>query len=113
MSALPIENYLTQWKIALTKEMVIPLIKWYHCILAHPSWKRSRMTIQARYYHQDIQKHVDNFHRDFCEHVKIPCRGMGLLPEHNLTNTPWYEVVVNHIGQWTARQTISMVNCMH
>ncbi len=87
--ALPNENRLTQWKIALTKEMVLPLIKWYHCILAHPGRKRSRMTIQARYYHPDIWKQVDNFHCEYCQCVKIPCKGMGLLPDRDLTNTPW------------------------
>ena len=28
---------------------------------------------------------------------------MGLLPEHDLTNTPWYEVAVDLIGPWTAK----------
>ncbi len=28
---------------------------------------------------------------------------MGLLPEHDLTNTPWYEVTVNLIGSWSAK----------
>ncbi len=101
--ALPDENHLTQWKIALTKEVVISLIKWYYCILAHPGWKRSRITIQARYYHTDIRKHVNIFHCDFCQLVKLPHKGMGLLPECNFTNTPWYEVVINLIGPWTAK----------
>ncbi len=26
---------------------------------------------------------------------------MGLLPERDLTNTPWYEVAVDLIGPWT------------
>ncbi len=83
--------------------MVIPLIKWYHCILAHPGQKWSRVTIQARYYHQDIWKYVNNFCCDFCWHVKIPCKGMGLLPECNFTNTPWYEIAVDLVGPWTAK----------
>ncbi len=83
--------------------MVIPLIKWYHSILAHPGCKCSRMTIQARYYHPDMGKHVDDFHCDFCQCVKTPCKGMGLIPEHDLTNTLWYEVAVNLIGLWTAK----------
>ncbi len=82
---------------------MIPLIKWYHCILAHPGQKQSRMTIQARCYHLDIQKYVNNFHCDFCQHVKIPCKGMGLIPELDLTNIPWYEVVIDLIGPWTAK----------
>ncbi len=28
---------------------------------------------------------------------------MGLLPEHDLTNKPWYEVAINLIGPWTAK----------
>ncbi len=83
--------------------MVISLMKWYHCLLAHPGCKQSRMTIQARYYHPDIWKHVNNFHCDFCQCVEIPPKGMGLLPEHNLTNTPLYEVAINLIGLWTAK----------
>ncbi len=90
-------------KIALTKKMAMPLIKWYRCILAHPGWKQSRMTIQARYYHPVIQKHVNSFHCDFCQHAKNPCKGMGLLPDCDLTNTPWYEFAVNLIGPWTAK----------
>ncbi len=35
--------------------------------------------------------------------VKIPCKGMGLLPEHDLTNTLWYKVAINLIGPWTAK----------
>ncbi len=61
------------------------------------------MTIQARYYHPDIQKQVGNFHCEYCHRVKIPCKGMGLLPECDLTNTPWYEVAVDLIGLWTAK----------
>ena len=83
--------------------MVLPLIKWYHCILAHPGRKWSRMTIQARYYHPDIRKQVDNFHCEYCQRVKIPRKGMGLLLECDLTNTPWYKVAVDLIGPWTAK----------
>ena len=83
--------------------MVIPLIKCYHCILAHPGWKQSRMTIQARYYHPDIQKQVNNFHCEYCQRMKILRKGMGLLPERDLTNTPWYVVAVDLIGLWTAK----------
>ncbi len=71
---LPNENCLTQCKIALTKEMVIHLIKWYHCILACPGQKWSRMTIQARYYHPDIWKHVDNVHVISVNVLKSPTK---------------------------------------
>ncbi len=35
--------------------------------------------------------------------LKFPAKKFGLLPECNLTNTPWYEVAVNLIGPWTAK----------
>ncbi len=28
---------------------------------------------------------------------------MELLPEHDLTNMPWYKVAINLIGLWTAK----------
>ncbi len=37
--SLPNEDHLTQWKIALTKEMVVPLIKWSHNKLADQGCK--------------------------------------------------------------------------
>ncbi len=60
--ALPNEDCLTQWNISSTKEIVIPLLKRFHSILAHPGHKRSWMYIQVRFYHPDIRKKVDNFH---------------------------------------------------
>ncbi len=101
--ASPSEDGDTQWKISITKEMVVPLIKWFHTILAHPGLKCSRMTLQAHYYHLDIWQQVDKFHCDYFQHVKNPCKGMGWIPEHNLTNTLWYKVVVDLIGPWSAK----------
>ncbi len=100
---LSIEDCLTQWKIALAIEMAIPLIKWYHSILVHPGSKRSRMTIQARSYHPDIRKHVDGFHCNYCQCMKIHGKGMGLLPDCDLTITLWYEVAGDLIGPCSAK----------
>ncbi len=83
---LPNDDCLTKWKIALEKEMIIPLVKWYHTMLLHHDSKRSWMTIQAWYYHPDSRKQIDNFHCDNCQCVKIPCNDMGLLPDCDLTN---------------------------
>lgn len=71
--------------------------------MAHPGCKRSRMAIQACYYHLDIRKKVDRFHCDHCQHVKIPCKGLGLLTKHHLTNTPLCMVAVDLICPWTAK----------
>ncbi len=70
--ALPNEDCLTQWKMALTIEIVLSLIMWFNSILAYPGCKSSRMTIQTRYYHPDIRRLVDNFHCDYCQCTKIP-----------------------------------------
>ncbi len=61
------------------------------------------MTIQARYYHLDIQKQVDSFHCEYCQRAKIPRKGIGLLPDRDLTNTLLYEVAVDLMGLWTAK----------
>ncbi len=49
--------------------MAITLIKWYH----------NAGALEDRYYHPDIRKHVDIFHCDYCQHVKIPHKRIGLL----------------------------------
>ncbi len=79
------------------------LIRGFHIILTHPDCKRSRMTIQARCYHPDIKKYDDNFRCDYSQCLKIPCKGMGLSRECNLTNTPWYDVIIDLIGLWSAK----------
>ncbi len=83
--------------------MVVPLIKWFHTLFAHPGCKHFRMILQACHYHPVIRQQVDEFHWDFCQCVKIPCKGMGLLPKHDLTNTSWNKVVVDHVGPWSAK----------
>ncbi len=68
------------------------------------SWPQMIMiTIHARYYHPDIRKHVDNLHCDHCKCVKVPCKGMGKLPEYDITNISWYKVAVDLIGLWSAK----------
>ncbi len=60
------------------------------------------MTIQAQYYHPDIRRQVNDFYCKNCQCIKIPCKGMGLLPKHFCTNTPWYKVAVDLIRPWYA-----------
>ncbi len=93
--ASPNKDCHTQWKIDIAKEMVVPLIKWYCSMLAHSGCKQFGMTIQAWYRHPDITKQVDKFHFDYCQCIEIPCNGMGLLPQCDLTNMPWYAAAVD------------------
>ena len=45
------DNPSLQWKIALTDEMVIPTIKWFHKVMGHPGQTRLNKTLRQRYYH--------------------------------------------------------------
>ncbi len=80
------------WYDALAREMAIILIKWYH----------NAGALEDRYYHPDIRKHVDIFHCDYCQHVKIPHKRIGLLHKGDLTNILWW-VVVDLIWSWSAK----------
>ncbi len=111
--ALPNENCLTWWKIALTKEMVIPLIKWYHCILAHPGWKRSRMTIQARYYHQTFKNMSTTFTVTTANVLNFPAKEWDYY--QNATSPIHHGMSLPSIllDSGLQRQTTSMVNSIH
>ncbi len=89
------------------------LFKLYYTVLVHPGLKRSWMTIQARYYHPDIRKHVDKIHCDYCQHIKIPWKEIELLSEWYLTNTQWYKVTIDLIGPHSAKTEHFSGNFMH
>lgn len=52
--------------------MIVPSIKWYKTTKVHPGHQRSKMMIHTSFYYSDIEKAADNFHCDYCQHVKIP-----------------------------------------
>ncbi len=55
--------YCTKWILShsMEQDMVVPLTKWYHSILAHPRCKHSRMTRQAWYYHPNKKDRSTSF----------------------------------------------------
>jgi aryl carrier-like protein len=61
------EDAETQWRIALAQDMVQPTIAWFHEVLGHPGTKRMRLTLQARYYHSEIRRYIDNYTCDACQ----------------------------------------------
>jgi hypothetical protein len=89
-----------QWKIALAQGMVSPTIRWFHQILGHPGSKRMRLTLQARYYHRDLRRLVDQFNCEACQKQKLDGRGFGLLPERTVSAQPWQDVAIDLIGPW-------------
>ena len=64
------DNAETQWRIELTKQLVIPTIQYFHTILGHPGATRMRLTIQTRYYHPILRKEIDDFACDDCQKMK-------------------------------------------
>ena len=94
-----------QWKIALAQGMILPTIKWFHQILGHPGNKRMRLTLQARYYHPELRRHIDRFSCEACQRHKLDGRGFGLLPERSISSEqPWQNVAIDLIGPWNPNQ---------
>eukprot|EP00957_Ditylum_brightwellii_P080299 6107539-Ditylum_brightwellii.AAC.1 len=79
----PGEDANTQWKIALAEAAIIPTIKWFHQVLNHPGSKRLRLTLQQRYHHLELRRHVDNYVCEACQRHKLDGPGYGLLPERD------------------------------
>ena len=97
----PGEDANTQWKIALAEAAIIPTIKWFHQVLNHPGSKRLRLTLQQRYHHLELRRHVDKYTCEACQRHKLDGPGYGLLPERDVNIMPWEEVAVDLIGPWT------------
>ena len=94
------DNPSLQWKIALTDEMVIPTIKWFHKVMGHPGQTRLNKTLRQRYHHHKLQYHIERFRCKHCQRHKLPGKGYGLLPERELRIVPWEEVTVNLVEPW-------------
>lgn len=57
-----------------------------------------------------IRESIDNFQCNNWYHTKIPCAGMGLQSEHDLTSTPWYVGAIVFSWPWLAKTGHFMVN---
>ena len=94
------ENPVTQWKIALSRNMMQQTITFYHEVLGHPGSRRLRDTMNARYFHPQMRAYCERFRCDICQREKLPGAGYGFLPERELNAEPWTEVAVDLIGPW-------------
>eukprot|EP00977_Amphora_coffeiformis_P009356 scaffold2144_cov98-Amphora_coffeaeformis.AAC.1 len=91
------------WRIALSDEMLRPLVAWYHKVLAH-SEGATRLTksLTAHFHHPRLLKE--------CEHIASTChecqtlkRGSvqyGELAPRDALALPWQEVHTDCIGPW-------------
>ncbi len=91
------------WKIALPKDLIKSIIKWYHQVTGHPGSKRHYGQLRQRYYHRDLCQMVNNLNCDFCQRNKFDCKGYGFLPEHEVRSIPFEECAMDLIGPWTVQ----------
>ena len=100
------------WQIALTNEMVQPLVRWYHERLAHAEGaKRLEQTIAKHFHHPRLATHVrETVARcHVCQTTKRGSRQYGELAPREANAIPWQEVHVDCIGPWKfsfRRQTV-------
>ncbi len=43
------------WRIALSEDLILPTIKWYHQVTGHPCSKKLYRQLSQRYYHGDLR----------------------------------------------------------
>jgi hypothetical protein len=91
------------WKIALTKELIKPTVKWYHPVTGHPGSKRLYEEICQRYHNGDLRRYFDNFNCDYCQRTKLDGKEYGLLPECEVQSIPFKECTVDLIGPWVVQ----------
>jgi len=93
----------SNWKIALSRELIGPTVNWYHQVTGHPGSKRLYKQIRQRYYDRDIRRYTDNLNCDYCQRNKLDGKGYGLLPERAVRSIPFKECTVDLIGPWVVQ----------
>ena len=88
------------WRIALSKDMIQPTVKWFHQVTGHPGTKKLQLTLNQRYYHPEMRRYVDKYKCSDCQKHKLDGKGYGLLPERECRSEPFEEVAVDLIGPW-------------
>jgi hypothetical protein len=91
------------WKIALPESMVVDTVKWFHQVMGHPGEKRSRETLNQRYYHPRLCYHIDEWKCKDCQKHELAGRAYSLLPKQEVRIAPWEEVAINLIGPWKVK----------
>ena len=90
------------WKICIPKDLVYPLVAWYHEVLSHIGSTRLLQTLAVHCYHPNLRKIVDEvvLKCDTCQRYKLQTRAYGELPPREADATPWRTVQVDTIGPW-------------
>ena len=89
-----------QWRIALPRASLEPVVRWYHKVLGHPGITRMKDTICARFYHPQLRGRIETYRCADCQRNKAQTVQWGELPPKLATLAPWSEVAVDLIGPW-------------
>ena len=84
----------SNWKIAIPRELIRPMVNWYHQVTGHPGSKRLYEQVHQKYYKRDLQRYIENFNCEFCQRNKLDGRGYGLYQSmkynpYHLRNASW------------------------
>ena len=96
----PGENKNENWIIALSRQLLKPIVKWFYLVAGHPEEKRLKQTIKARYHHLNLRTEIPKFKCAACQKFKLPSKRYRLLPERELKEQPFQESDIDLIGPW-------------
>lgn len=90
--------------IALPRQMVVPLLKYYHGLLGHAeAATKLEKTVRRHFSHPDIGKKAKELivNCDICKRMKYSRLNYGELPIREISHVlPWQQVHVDMIGPW-------------
>ena len=90
-----------KWKIVLLNPLLHHVIWWYHLLLNHPGGTRLYVTMQCRFYNQNLNKLCMNYCcPDNCAMYKHQRRGYRHLAPRDAPLYPFKELQIDLIGTW-------------
>ena len=63
----PGDDETKQWRIALARSSIVPVLRWFHQVLGHPGENHLRAAVSARYYHANLRSYTKDFACDTCQ----------------------------------------------
>ena len=92
-----------EWKIAMPKTLLRPIIVWYHLVLGHCGAHRLYDTLRRRFHIPRLKEACYTFFCEDCQKNKLSGAGYGMLPPKHAPFAPWNEVAIDLIGPWEIR----------
>ena len=94
----------SDWKIALSDDMMPKFVKWYHEATSHAEGSsRLLATLSRNYHHADLAPEVKQQMQkcDECKKLKRVGGQYGMLAPREAPLVPWQEIHTDCIGPWT------------